>query len=110
MLQENSAPLIKITRKEYMADSSRLHQPYYKQFLTYQMIAYVGNSIGLDRIKASTDEHFNDIELREWDKLSAILPMTFDLRKQAGEDASLGTQVCIAKAAAQVIRSGELEI
>jgi len=57
-----------ITRKEYM-DKEYTHEEYYGQFVNDAIIKIVGDSIGVDRIKASTDKHLNDIPLKEWDNL-----------------------------------------
>src|SRR5688572_18670861 len=58
-----------ISRKEYMADSPRLHHAYYLQFATDRTRRLVEQTIGKERILASVDPHFNDIPLREWDMM-----------------------------------------
>lgn len=95
-----------ITRQEYMQDSTNLHHDYYSQFVTPCIKQRVERTIGIDRIKASTAEHFNDIPLAEW---SAMYPIySVKLSKQLGECSSISTAVCIAKAAARMIKEENL--
>jgi len=98
-----------ITRKQYMdnypgegtKDEQRAaHRAYYAQFVNEQTIATVVRHIGAGFIESSTDEHFNDIPLRRWDTLVALLPLAIDPR-EVGDLWSLGTAVCVAKEAAQ---------
>lgn len=68
-----------MTRKQYMEESSKVfreggdtmevHRRYYAQFVNESTVSAVSRHIGLDRLLASTDPHFNDIPLREWDSL-----------------------------------------
>lgn len=99
------------TRKEYMnhpchlidADPAvrmAIHRKYYAQFVTLRTIKAVRDSIGDDRLLASTDPHLNDIPLAEWDKLTNILPIN-NCFKDVGDYATLGNLVCIAKEAAR---------
>jgi len=98
-----------ITRKEYM-DKEYTHEEYYGQFVNDAIIKIVGDSIGVDRIKASTDKHLNDIPLKdiplkEWDNL--VPAMHSYARKKlvlALDGSSTATGVCIAKAAARAIQ------
>jgi hypothetical protein len=88
---------MKYTRKQYI-DKEVTHRQYYGQFVNDWLKTIVSNSIGIDRIKASTDDRFNDIPLAEWDQLSGILPNTnFDT-------SDLCSKVCILKEAAKQIR------
>jgi len=102
-----------ITRKAYLADSRNLHRAYYLQFATDRTRRLVAEYIGTDRIRASTDEHFNDIPLQQWDRLELIIKDTID-RRLLGEaegckpgtfNWSLSTAICIAKAVAAEIRN-----
>lgn len=61
-----------IKRKEYL-DGKISHNDYYMQFATEEMRRQVEREIGVDRIKASTDEHLNDIPLHLWDGLSGCM-------------------------------------
>lgn len=92
------------TRQQYMTDSFRdgsaAHQKYFGQFVTPQTIQRVVSSLGADRIKASTDEHFNDIPLALWDRLTPHLPGSNKF-KLAGDYYTLGNGVCLAKEAAR---------
>lgn len=120
------------TRADYMAGRIS-HEDYYSQFVTPAILETVAKSIGRDRIKASTDPHFNDIPLHLWDRVSgwSTLPTvekcpccgqsrrvqrggsenlkTFDaleLIRAAGEGVSASTITCILKAAARQIKGG----
>ena len=96
---------IKFTRKDYLNNKCSYNE-YYAQFITEQIVNYVQASIGKEKILASKDPHFNDIKLFAWDILAqVILQSTQYLRKAAGESGSLSASVCIAKAAAEQIRS-----
>lgn len=91
-----------ITRQEYMQGSINLHDTYFRQFVTDSVKQRVARVIGVDRIKDSTDKHFNDIPLRLW---VSMFPLgSQELRKQLGECNSFSTTVCIAKAAARMIK------
>lgn len=99
-----------ITREEYMSGelTKETHDRYYKEFLTPNLVQFVGDCIGFDKIKGSTNKHFNDIPLRNWDAIVPnVLNMSYPMIKKKGEDRSVSTGVCIAKAAAKFIRDGE---
>lgn len=103
-----------ITRKQYMQNHSRqhdehgsgqvAHNEYYAQFVNDDVLRIVKRSIGEDVIKASTDEHFNDIPLSRWDGTHGVAYATKEMRDAAGEGWSMSTNVCILKAAARQIR------
>ncbi|MFH7600604.1 hypothetical protein WDV06_36735 [Streptomyces racemochromogenes] len=99
------------TRKQYMADpchsadgdrkaaAAAAHRRYYAQLVNARTIAYVVSIIGADKLRASTDEHLNDIPLRKWDNLTSGLPLATSFANL--EDyATLGGLVCVAKEAA----------
>lgn len=78
------------------------HDDYYAQFVSSSIIKNVKQFIGIDRIMASSCEHFNDIPLRQWDDLPYYCNRaTLDL---CGESYSKATHVCIMKNAARQIR------
>lgn len=96
-----------MTREEYISSASAsreeghaAHRRYYGQFVNERTIAYVVRAIGADRLLGSTDPHFNDIPLPEWDNLVRYLPLAASLR-DAGDYMTLGGGVCIAKEAAR---------
>lgn len=113
-----------MTRSEYMAasreDGRAALRAYYGQFVTRAVRELVACRIGLDRIRASNDPHFNDIPLREWDALNPFvrdlcLSRAGDLDPQrvvstnpkTGQRSigwSLSDGVCIAKEAARQLR------
>lgn len=105
-----------ITYKQYFSDSAKLHAAYHDQFVTDSVLSIVTNRIGADRIKKSTDKYFNDIPLKEWDRIigfsdiqrpsiSNTLGISNAIR-EAGDCVSAATLVCVMKAAAERIRKG----
>ncbi len=84
------------------SDTMALHRRYHAQFVNESTKLSVTNTIGLDRLKASTDPHLNDIPLREWDELTHFLPISH-VWKEVGDRPSLGGLVCIAKEAARQV-------
>ena len=108
-----------ITRAEYLApmvpgqtDRKREHRAYYAQFVTPAHFARLKNQQGLvDQIKASQEPHFNDIELKLWDRLALCVPAESDrLMRQCGDFPTLCGAVCILKEAAQQIREGSYHL
>lgn len=86
------------TRHQYLTNQCT-HRQYYAQFVTPSCKAKVKSAIGMDLLLASTDPHFNDIPLGEWDRLApGIMPA--DTLCAAGDWASLGGQICTLKEAA----------
>lgn len=97
------------TRAEYMRDSQHAdskpgeaHRRYYGQFVTDGTKWRVLQCIGLERLKASTNPHFNDIPLALWDQLAPGLPGSGGFAK-AGDFYTLANGVCLAKEAARQI-------
>jgi hypothetical protein len=104
-----------MTREDYMGFSSfkytkeermEAHRKFYAQFVSDATIRFVVSIIGADVIKASTDEHMNDIPLRRWDCMHGNLPLAVSL-KSLGESNSISTTVCIAKEAARIFAERE---
>lgn len=102
---------IKFTRSDYMNNKCS-HREYYGQFVTPYVLQLVANSIGLDKIKASKDPHFNDIPLQEWDRIwmrrtpqggyYIVPPMSIsEMLREAKEGNSAATGTCILKEAAR---------
>lgn len=103
--QEDAEDEKQIKTREQKMNNEISHDKYYRQFVNNRVIEIVANHIGLRRILNSTDEHFNDISLRNWDNLySYIMSWTIVDREAANEGNSLATCVCIAKAAARMIK------
>ena len=93
------------TRKQYMKGEVD-HQTYYAQFGQH-LVDLVKQVIGEKRVKASEDEHFNDIDLKRWDRMHQSVLML--VGRRLGEangtgGVSLSDTVCSAKAAARIIR------
>lgn len=97
-----------ITRSDYLSaqgDRKAAYRAYYAQFVTPAHFARIERGIGIQAVKASTDEHFNDIPLKLWDKLAVPVPAeSARLMKEALDYPTLCGAVCILKEAAQQIR------
>lgn len=96
------------TRRDYVHGDTD-HRTFYGQFVDAAVRRGVAAHIGKDRILASTDPHFNDIPLREWD----LLPFFGDsyrlcLKANGMKALSLSDKVCINKEAAAQIREREV--
>lgn len=97
------------TRAEYMRDAQHegptphsAHRRYFGQFVTPGTKHRVLSVIGLERLMASTDPHFNDIPLSLWDGMAPLLPGSGSFEK-AGDFYTLANGVCLAKEAARQI-------
>ena len=99
-----------ITHKEYMADSKRLHHAYYLEIARAAGVQIPGSM--MERVKGSTDEHYNDIPLDQWDRIAGVMNGKLIAShwamamKARGSFASLATGVCAAKALARHITEG----
>lgn len=89
-----------ITRKEYMSGSAT-HAEYYGQFVTDMTKKAVSAYIGMEKLRASTDEHMNDIPLKLWD--SAPVYTIQGAFEKCGDFFTLSAKVCIAKQAARMV-------
>ena len=85
----------KFSRADYMSGKCS-HSEFYGQWVTDYTRQLVSEQFGNDLIKASKDEHFNDIPLRQWDRLASFV--------ECYPDNSLSSRVCILKEAARQIR------
>ena len=97
-----------IPRKSYI-NGDVSHENYYGQpaFCTPEVKALVARAIGLKRILESAEPFFNDIPLRRWDDLHpAVVLLVGNAIREANGTAgiSLSDTVCIAKAAAWLIK------
>lgn len=102
-----------MNRKEYM-DADKLtngcydgskghdvHHAYFSQFVDERATGIVLDTIGAERLLASRDVHLNDIPLKLWDDLPFPWHMEKRIR-EAGDNLSLGTKVCVYKTAARL--------
>lgn len=94
---------IQFTRQDYL-NNRCTHAEYYDQFVTDYHVQHVGKSVGVAKIKNSTNEHFNDIPLATWDMIR-LAPGIVETMKSAGDGLTLAEQVCINKAAARRIKN-----
>lgn len=96
------------TRQQYMKDYSgktkeeqtAIYRRYFGQFVTTGTIAVVLSGIGAERLRASTDQHMNDIPLASWDRLVPLCPGSGKF-KEAGDSYTLSNGVCLLKEAAR---------
>ena len=97
------------TRADYLAGKCT-HSQYYAQFVTRTTKELVKKYIGLDKIKASTDHHFNDIPIKQWDELaSGGVPRAIAFI-DVGDFSTLAGNICIAKEAARQIKLAHLQL
>lgn len=100
---------VKYTRKQYMAGECT-HEQYYGQFVTPAVIQTVLQKIDEAQIKRSTDPAFNDIPLYKWDWLHSHIGTLVGralMEANGGIGYSLSDTVCVAKAAARMIKEEE---
>lgn len=93
-----------ITRKQYLADSKNLHARFFEQFITEETVAFIERNIGIDKLKASTCPHLNDVVDWEqggrtwlWDRT----PIATSRLKAHGECDSRSVRTCVGKVAAR---------
>ena len=109
-----------ITRAQYMANSTELHDAYYRQFVSPAIKRIVSDAfdVALLKDRLSKDKHLNNIGLSHWDMLAGYTPLRpgfgdkipmrghlpfSNEHKALGADNSLATAVCVLKAAARMI-------
>lgn len=88
------------TRTQYL-DRECSHREYYAQFVTDRSKRIVQSCIGIEKLKNSTDEYFNDIPLKTWD----VLPIAYNRQamESCGDYLTLAGHVCIMKEAARQV-------
>lgn len=95
-----------ITRKDYMKDSTNLHHDYYMQFVNENVYNTVVNHFTKRQI-AIIRRHYrinNDINcidgitLELWDFCIILNLVSPGLLEEMGENRSMSTNICIAKA------------
>lgn len=95
---------LKFTRNDYM-EQRCAHREYYEQFVTEGVKTLVRDKIGVNQLRASRDEHMNDIALHRWDAMA--MSRLFDpeslARLRATDADTLAGRVCILKMAARMI-------
>jgi hypothetical protein len=93
-----------ISRADYMQGKAT-HRAYYGQFVTDGLRAFIAARVGIERLRASTDEHFNDIPLALWDSFAGVVASYAGraIREAQGYGHSLSDCVCTAKEAARQV-------
>jgi hypothetical protein len=103
-LWESSGIPTMISRSDYIKGQV-LHRAYYSQFVVDAHYSRINNSIGIDRILESQDEHFNDIPLELWDAVAVPVPAeTNKIMKECGDYPTLCGAVCTLKEAARQLK------
>jgi len=100
-----------LTRTQYMSNEVT-HDEFYSQFVTPSLISMIKNRIGRSRILTSTDRHFNDIPLREWDALVQFVRTSVGSkisRANEGGGTSISDCICVLKQAARLIKQKGIE-
>lgn len=78
------------------------HRAYYAQFVAPSVLETVRSSIGLERLRASADDHFNDIPLSKWDVAAVPVPASVAAKmRELGDYPTLAGTVCVLKEAAR---------
>jgi len=108
------------TRQQYL-DGDVTHREYYAQFITPEMVRDVKTHISVAVIKASKNEHFDDIPIKKWDALSGcvfqcgqlvrrpMIPKSLADRVRAvGDGVSPSTLICIYKEIARQIQENKI--
>jgi hypothetical protein len=101
----------KMTRKEYMENSSENFSEYYAQFITSETTAFINSSIGIEKLKTSKCKHLNDLYSHSnggagswiWD----LTPFNKELAREMGENFSPSTHTCIGKECARQLLEEE---
>ena len=94
-------------RKDYLDDKCS-HDEYYRQFVTEGVMWAVRSVISVDRLKASRDEHMNDIPLNVWDRVFPKCPAAVNQAMRDGGDyPTAAGLVCLGKAAARMLLEQE---
>jgi hypothetical protein len=101
------------SREQYLRQECD-HDTFYAQFVTDGVVYVVLSAIGKERIIKSTNPHFNDIPLAEWDRLKDRVRESMNGKMfkamvcpNYGKGKilfSLSDAVCIAKRAAKRVR------
>lgn len=92
-----------ISYKDYMENSSKLHQAFYEEVAQAAGISYK-NSPDLSKIKdaLAKDENLNNIPLHKWDIKARFTQKAISKAlKERGTSYSLSSGVCTHKAAAR---------
>ena len=104
-----------ITRREYMANPSELHNDYYSQFLTESIMNYVSKRYSIPFICANYEENHNWIQDLDVDTDVALIVKCDDgktfkpLFEKVGDHISLGGMVCLYKYALRIIQKTILD-
>ena len=93
-------------RSDYMSGACT-HREYYSQFVTNDIKTQLMARMPMKRWEKSTCEHFNDIPLHWWDRVSIIASRANAKLRECGDYPTHAGRVCILKEAARQIREKE---
>lgn len=104
-----------ISYKEYMKDASNLHTDFYVQFATRYTIRAILEEVGMEALRASEDEHLNDVKI-PFNNIGgggswwwSTLAYNQKLLIEKGGDLALSTRTCIAKSTAKFLLQKDSE-
>lgn len=122
LLKRRECDAMKITRDQYLENSSELHNAYYAQFVTDETLRFVSRSLDINAVReaiSSGDQHLNTLKIPFnnmgigggwwWDES----PINLRLARELGEVdptsyGSPSTRTCIGKAAARILELGSV--
>ena len=93
-----------ITRKQYLDNSTELHDSFYEQFINEETLQFIESNIGIEKLKASECPRLNDVV--EWEQggrtwLWDRTPIATSRLKAHGECDSRSVRTCVGKVAAR---------
>lgn len=93
-------------RSDYMSGACT-HREYYSQFVTERLKEKLLARMPEKRLRDSQCEHYNDIPLHLWDRISLIATSADTELRELGDFPTLAGRVCILKEAAKQIKEGK---
>tara|TARA_R100000963_G_C4628627_1_gene94231 strand:- start:587 stop:904 length:318 start_codon:yes stop_codon:yes gene_type:complete len=90
-------------RADYLSGTCT-HREYYAQFVTDHIRDLIAEWRPPERLAESTCEHFNDVPLSCWDRISPIASVADKKLRDLGDAPTLAGRVCILKEAARQLR------
>ena len=93
-------------RSDYMSGACT-HREYYSQFVDERLKEKLLARMPEKRLRDSQCEHYNDIPLHLWDRISLIATSADTELNELGDFPTLAGRVCILKEAAKQIKEGK---
>ena len=105
--EKRGRPMATILRRSDYLSGACTHREYYGQFVTEYILTQLMERMPQKRWAESTCEHFNDIPLHWWDRVSIIAAEADAKFTACGDYPTLAGRVCILKEAARQVRDKE---